>query len=179
MGEARVNLDFTIIDETKNTGKAIIQVAQDTGENSIILYPGCNHEIQEKEIKDLFEKNFFKKSDLLLLQNEINNIDKIIKHSHSNEMDIVYNPAPYSTNISKTIPWDKLSVIVLNQIEAKELNDYFNNSSNNNRKEEGTEEEYIAIGRSIMGKIVQTNQKSQLKSIIITLGAAGCLLFSI
>ena len=51
------------------TGHAVIQVA-DSGQNSIVLFPGANRTITPQEIRDTLAH--FGKGDILLLQNEIN-----------------------------------------------------------------------------------------------------------
>ena len=63
------------------SGKAIIQVESETGENCIIIHSGTNGSITECEIDRAFER--FDKGDILLLQNELPvlNTDYAIKRA--------------------------------------------------------------------------------------------------
>ena len=70
-----VDISFVEHVNTKN-GHAIIQVSKD-GENTIFLYRGSNGMISNEQIDRVLSE--FSKDDILLLQNEINNIDYIVK----------------------------------------------------------------------------------------------------
>ena len=96
------------------SGQAIIQVT-DNGDNSIILYKGCNHLIDEKYIDHVL--SFFNKGDILILQNEINNLDKIINSASDKELYICFNPAPYTSEINDLM-LQKINFFVLNEIEG-------------------------------------------------------------
>lgn len=54
----------------KPTGRAFIQLSQDTGDNAIVLLPGANHELDIENAKDILSRGFTK-GDWLILQNEI------------------------------------------------------------------------------------------------------------
>ena len=61
------------------SGHAIIQVTND-GENSIFLYSGANKALNETFIESVLDK--FESDDILILQNEINLVEKIIRKAH-------------------------------------------------------------------------------------------------
>ncbi|AEC02464.1 ribokinase [Parasphaerochaeta coccoides] len=96
------------------TGQAIIQVAAD-GQNSIVLFPGANHEITTNEIDDVL--SHFGSGDLLVLQNEILNLGYVIEEAKKREMMVCFNAAPYGDNVH-ALPLCKLDFLVVNEIEG-------------------------------------------------------------
>lgn len=96
------------------TGCAIIQVDHG-GENSIILYPGANHTIDKPYVDKVLAN--FDEGDILVLQNEISNLDYIIKKGAEKKMKIVFNPSPFEEKL-RNIDLNKISVLILNEIEA-------------------------------------------------------------
>lgn len=114
MAESGVNLEYIKEVEEKN-GHAIIQVSK-CGENSIFLYPGSNEMVSEGYIDSVLES--FSIEDMILLQNEISNVDYIIKKAYQKGMQIVFNPAPFDEKL-KEIDIGMLSYIILNEVEAK------------------------------------------------------------
>lgn len=99
------------------TGHAIIQVDKN-GENCIILYGGANSKITDKHIDNVLRD--FEKGDYILLQNEINNLDIIIDKAYQIGLKIILNPSPISDDLKK-LPLNKVSYLILNEIEGKEL----------------------------------------------------------
>lgn len=97
------------------TGRAIIQVVPE-GENSIILFKGANHSLTETDISRMLEP--FQEGDYLLLQNEINNPELIIRAAHDKNMIIALNPAPMEESILK-LPLEKVSIFIVNEIEGE------------------------------------------------------------
>ena len=68
--------------DSVQTGTAIIQKDKE-GDNCIILYSGANHKISKAQVQKTIAN--FAKGDFLLLQNEINEIDNIMKLAHEEE----------------------------------------------------------------------------------------------
>lgn len=99
------------------SGHAIIQVDKN-GQNSILLFGGANKQIGEAQIDAVLSE--FKAGDRLFLQNEINNVDKIISAANEQGMEIVFNPSPFGKEIL-SYPLDKISWFVVNETEAQEL----------------------------------------------------------
>ncbi len=96
------------------SGHAIIQVDKN-GQNSIILFPGSNHEINTPMISKVMES--FGKSDFVVLQNEISGIAEIMKLAAAKGMKIIFNPSPITPEIL-TYPLELVSLFVVNEIEA-------------------------------------------------------------
>ncbi|WP_295883205.1 ribokinase [uncultured Anaerococcus sp.] len=99
------------------TGNAIIQV-DDKGENSIVLYKGANFDNDKEYIDEVLSN--FDKNDILILQNEINNMDYIIKKGSEKEMKLVLNPSPITDEI-KNFDFNKIDLLLVNETEAKEI----------------------------------------------------------
>ena len=99
------------------TGNAIIQV-DDKGENSIVLYKGANFDNDKEYIDEVLSN--FDKNDILILQNEINNMDYIIKKGSEKEMKLVLNPSPITEEI-KNFDFNKIDLLLVNETEAKEI----------------------------------------------------------
>lgn len=114
--DAGVNTDFL---ETINgqTGHAIIQVSK-SGQNSIIISDGANGCVDKAFIDGVLCN--FSKDDILVLQNEISNVDYIVKKADSIGMKIVLNPSPYNQKI-KDIDFNKLWLIIINEVEGKDI----------------------------------------------------------
>ena len=99
------------------SGHAIIQVNKD-GQNSIIIFGGANQQITEAHIERALGD--FSEGDYLLLQNEINDIPKIMQLAHKKNMIIVFNPAPMTAEVME-YPLDLVNIFIVNEIEGKDL----------------------------------------------------------
>lgn len=114
--ESGVDTRFVrVIDEA--TGHAVIQV-EPKGNNCIFLYGGANQCVTEAFIDEVLA--YFEEGDFLVLQNEINMIDTIINKAYDRGMQIVLNPSPIADNL-KTLPLEKISWFILNEVEGGEL----------------------------------------------------------
>ena len=111
-----VSTDFVKEYEEK-TGHAIIQVNQN-GQNCILLFGGAN-QLNTKEYIDYVFENF-DKGDYLVLQNEINELDYIIRKAHEKELIIVLNPSPMNDVILK-LPLEMVDYFMLNEVEAADI----------------------------------------------------------
>lgn len=99
------------------SGHAVIQV-EPAGNNCIFLYGGANQCVTEEFIREALEP--FEPGDFLILQNEINSIDRIIELAAERGMQVVLNPSPVAENLKK-LPLEKVSWFILNEIEGAEL----------------------------------------------------------
>lgn len=99
------------------SGHAVIQVDAN-GQNSIVLYGGSNRKFTEEYIRETLEH--FESGDYLVLQNEINRVNEVIREGYARRMKIVLNPSPYDAEI---LSWDlsKVSVFFLNEIEGEQM----------------------------------------------------------
>ena len=107
-----VDITYLKTVDAKN-GHAVIQVSS-KGENSIFLYPGSNEMITKDYIDAVLEN--FDKGDILILQNEINYVDYIVKKAYETGMCIILNPSPFNEKICK-VNFDMLSYLVINEVE--------------------------------------------------------------
>ena len=98
-------------------GNAVIQVNPE-GQNCILLFGGSNQCITEEQI-DQTIKNFAP-GDWLVLQNEINNLPRIVDAGHDQGMKIVLNPSPFNEKLSE-VNFGKLTWLLVNEIEAEQL----------------------------------------------------------
>jgi ribokinase len=99
------------------TGQAIIQVDR-IGQNSIVLFPGGNHAIEEGEIGPVLDA--FGPEDLLVLQNEIIHTGKIMEAAKQRGLRICLNPSPYNEKI-EGLPLDLVDMFFVNEIEGSAL----------------------------------------------------------
>ncbi len=99
------------------TGHAVIQVNKE-GENCIILNGGANRTIMDDEIEAAL--GFFDAGDYVLLQNEINSIDRVLKTAKQKGLVTVFNPAPMNNDVL-AYPLELVDVLIVNQIEGSDL----------------------------------------------------------
>ncbi len=116
LSQNNVNTSLIMRSKEKN-GHAIIQVNK-SGENSIFVYPGTNEMIDKNHIDYVI--SHFEKGDFLMLQNEINNVDYIIKKAYEKGLKIILNPSPINEKLKET-DLNKISYLILNELEAKNL----------------------------------------------------------
>ena len=99
------------------TGHAVIQV-DDMGRNAILLFGGANQKISDRIISETLEKA--QPGDWILLQNEINDGDRIIRAAYKRKMIIALNPSPFSAKLL-TWPLEMVSYLILNEVEGRDL----------------------------------------------------------
>ena len=99
------------------TGHALIQV-DDGGENCIILYPGSNFENEEAYVDQVLSD--FEGPDILLLQNEINDLEMLLKKGKERGMRIMLNPSPMDEAL-KRMDLSAVTWLMVNETEGSEL----------------------------------------------------------
>lgn len=99
------------------TGHAIITVDAQ-GNNSILLFGGANQKITDTMIAKTLEKA--RPGDWILLQNEINEGDRIIRAAHEKGMQIILNPSPVSGQMLDW-PLELVSWFILNEVEGEDI----------------------------------------------------------
>lgn len=147
---AGVNTEYIFVSNKARTGNAIIQ-RDATGDNSIILYPGANRRIEIEYIDKVLSN--FGEGDYLVLQNEISNLDYIIKRASLMGMKIVLNPSPMD-ELVLSLDLSLIDYFILNEYEASVL----------------LKEEYV--GRECVSKLKERFKKA---SILLTLGSRGAI----
>ncbi len=116
LSQSGVDLSYLKRVDEKN-GHAIIQVTT-AGENSIFLYAGSNEMVSKEYIDSVLEH--FSEGDIILLQNEISNIDYIVRRAYEKKMSIVLNPSPFNEKLNE-IDFNMISCVILNEVEAGEI----------------------------------------------------------
>lgn len=114
---AENEIDFLVKKVSGKSGHAIIQVDKNA-KNSIIVEAGANKNIDKSYIDQVLAE--FDEGDYLLLQNEISNLQYIVDMASKKKMKIFLNPSPVDETI-KTIDFNKIDSLILNETEAYEL----------------------------------------------------------
>lgn len=120
-------VDIThIATSTEPTAHAIISVDQQ-GENSIIIYPGANHDISIDAVgMALTEADT---DDLLVIQNETKLQAEAAEMAQSLGMRVAYAAAPFDADaVRSVLPFT--DYLILNEIEMQQLEDSLDKSAN-------------------------------------------------
>ena len=115
--ESCVDTKYIQVLEGIQTGTAIIQNDK-SGDNCIILYSGANHQITKEQIANTISD--FEKGDFLVLQNEINGMESIMRVAEEKGLKIVLNPSPMNEKILE-LPLQYVDYFVLNEVEAAQI----------------------------------------------------------
>jgi len=99
------------------SGHALIQV-DDAGENAIILYPGANHGFDDTRMKTLVGSA--QANSWVLMQNECNASESMLRLAANNGLLIAFNPAPLTTDVMG-LPLELCQILFLNRGEAAAL----------------------------------------------------------
>ena len=145
-----------IIKSNDLTGRAIITVDK-KGNNNIIVIPGCNFKISEKDIQDKI--GVIAESDIVILQNEIPS--EVVEYSLLKAKELqkitIFNPAPARKLSDKM--YQNIDYLILNETEMEEIFD-------------------IGIHDKVyIGRIFHKKKECGIKNIILTLGENGSVLF--
>lgn len=115
---AENGVDVSLVQRTdKPSGHAVIQV-DDRGQNAILLYAGANHGITKPYIDRVFSR--LESSDWLLVQNEINGLEEILRAAAEKGMPVALNPSPMDDAVSR-LPLEAVSCFLLNETEGAAL----------------------------------------------------------
>lgn len=136
-----------VIDEA--TGHAVIQVNSE-GDNCILLYPGANRCQTEENMQKALAG--FSAGDLLLMQNETNGLEEMMRAAKAKGMHIALNPSPIDETLL-SLPMELVDYFILNEIEGAALSG---------------EEEPERIIEALLKKYPNAH-------IVLTLGGAGSL----
>lgn len=109
--------DVTLLEGS--SGHTVIQV-DDKGENAIVLFGGTNQSFSPERLKELLAGA--RADDWLLLQNECNAIEDVIRRALAQGLKVAFNPAPMTPAI-KALPLTELSLLFVNRGEAAALVD--------------------------------------------------------
>ena len=98
-------------------GHTFIQVDKNA-QNCILLFGGANRCISEEYRKKVF--SYFEAGDVIVLQNEINDLDKIIDEAHEKGMTVVLNPSPFDSYLD-VCDWSKIDIFFINEVEGAQI----------------------------------------------------------
>ena len=99
------------------TGHAVIQVTPQ-GENAIIVEGGANHQIDQSLIDETM--TLLSSGDWLLVQNELNGVEKIMAAATGRGINVALNPAPMTSTV-KDYPLEGLNTLIVNEVEGAQL----------------------------------------------------------
>lgn len=105
------------IDDHQPSGHAVIQVDAQ-GQNAIFLFAGTNRQITDAQISRVLDD--CEPGTVVLLQNEINGVGKIIDEAHRRGLWVTFNPAPFTPEVL-AYPLEKVDLLIVNQTEAQGL----------------------------------------------------------
>lgn len=114
----KYGVDTSLIEKTaEETGHTFIQVDKN-GQNSIVLFGGSNLTIGRAHIDRVLAQ--FSEGDLIVLQNEINDLEYIMRQASERGMQIILNPSPCETALlAYDLP--RVRWLVLNEVEGEQL----------------------------------------------------------
>ena len=115
--ERGVDIDLIKKQDEVPTGHAIIQVDKN-GQNSIVVFKGANFILTKGYIDSVFKTAG--KDSLILLQNETNLTDYIIRRAKENQCITAINPAPFDNSFFDC-NIDLIDILILNEIEAEQM----------------------------------------------------------
>ena len=98
-------------------GHTVIQVDKN-GQNCILLFGGSNQKQTKEHIDEVL--GHFEASDMLVLQNEVNNLDYLIDRAYERGMVIVLNPSPFDDKL-KACDMTKVTYFLVNEVEAEQM----------------------------------------------------------
>ena len=99
------------------SGHAIIQVDA-AGQNAILLYPGTNHALTREDIAAALAG--CAAGDWLLVQNETNGLEDLLRGAAERGVRIALNPSPITPDLAG-LPLDLVDCFLLNEIEGAAL----------------------------------------------------------
>ena len=98
-------------------GHCIIQV-DDEGQNCIFLFGGSNHAVTDEYIDSVMGQ--MQEGDLLLLQNEISGMDRILEKAKEKGLYVILNPSPMDEGLL-SLDLGCVSMFLLNEVEGADL----------------------------------------------------------
>ena len=148
LGQAGADTSFVAVDAS-STGHAMIQV-DENGQNCILLFSGANHSFTEEFVREILADA--QAGDIILLQNEINLLDVIFAVAAEKQLQIAFNPSPFTEDLLK-LPLHQVKWWLCNEIEGGQL-----------------------TGKSDPEEIlISMQEKFPGSSIVLTLGKDGCM----
>ena len=114
--EVNVDVSAVRIGDTA-TQHAVIQVDHQ-GQNAIVIFGGANRTIDEHDRDIALSK--IEPGDWLLLQNEINDLEKILDQAGEQGVSVAFNVAPVDGR-EKNYDYSRVGLLIVNEVEAASL----------------------------------------------------------
>ncbi|RCH81517.1 hypothetical protein CU098_007505 [Rhizopus stolonifer] len=138
-------------------GRAFIQVSKETGDNCIVLYPGTNSTYRAQDAHKVLES--FGPGDWIVQQNEISEGGEIMKLAAERGLSVLFNPAPLTKDILKEFPFDKVTILIVNEHEAEALLQELHSNA--------AEKSGLDLANALL------NTFKSMQGVVITLGGEG------
>ena len=111
-------VDVSLINQIDGPcGHTFIQIDQNA-QNCILLYGGANRCISEEYRQQVFDR--FDAGDVIVLQNEINDLNRVIDEAYDKKMTIVLNPSPFDHYLD-ACDWSKVDIFFINEVEGAQI----------------------------------------------------------
>ncbi|KAF8952304.1 Cell death protease [Haplosporangium bisporale] len=166
MQDSGVDTSYVKVSEKEATGRAIIQLSQESHDNSIVLFPGTNHTVSLEEARHVL--SHFGEGDWLVMQNEISSGGEIMRAAKERGLTICFNPSPFTNELPKEYPLHLVDYLLINEIEAQGLYSYL--TAPKSDTDSVSSSSHITASESFP---VLEKAYEQISGIIITLGGDG------
>ncbi|KAG0289305.1 hypothetical protein BGZ98_003908, partial [Dissophora globulifera] len=165
MQKAGVDTTYVKVADKEATGRAIIQLSQESHDNSIVLFPGTNHTVTLEEAHHVLKN--FSKGDWIVMQNEMSSGGKIMEAAKEKGLTICFNPSPITPDLPKQYPLHLVDYLIINEIEAQGLYSYLTAPKGD---ADANASSHITASESLP---ILEKEYTQISGIIITLGGDG------
>ena len=145
--ENNVHSDYVAFSE-KPTGHAIICVDKN-GQNSITVFGGANQALTPAYVRETLAN--FEAGDIVLVQNETNQLETILREAHARGLRVAMNPSPFQKELL-ALPLELVDYFLINEIEGCQL-----------------------TGEAQPEKIIAAAGKKFPAALVLTLGKAGAM----
>ena len=135
------------------SGHTIIQVDKN-GQNCILLFGGANQSLTVDEIDETL--SHFAPGDYLILQNEVNNIEHLMRSGAQRGLKVCFNVSPFTQQLL-SLPLELCAFLIVNEIEGSAMVDM------------SADSDPYAIMQALAAKYPKT-------SFVLTLGSRGSIL---
>ncbi|KAF9988814.1 hypothetical protein BGZ75_008440 [Mortierella antarctica] len=166
MEDAGVDTSYIKVAPKEATGRAIIQLSQESHDNSIVLFPGTNNTVAIEEARHVLKH--FGKGDWIIMQNEISSGGEIMRAAKERGMTICFNPSPMTAELPKEYPLHLVDYLLINEIEAQGLYSFL--TAPKSDSESISSASHITASESFP---VLEKAYERISGIIITLGGDG------
>ncbi|MEG0897891.1 MAG: PfkB family carbohydrate kinase, partial [Ruthenibacterium sp.] len=108
MAENNLHDDYLTYSQ-QPTGHAIICVDK-KGQNSITVFGGANQDLTEEYVNSTLEH--FQAGDIVLVQNETNALEAVLRTAHARGLRIAMNPSPFADDLLK-LPLEDVDLFLI------------------------------------------------------------------